>query len=48
MPVGELNAFGITKYDNFTSFFGGHPVMSRARLSCHSAPMHPASMLYLY
>jgi SSS family transporter len=30
MPVGELNAFGITQYDNNTSFFGGRPVMSQA------------------
>ncbi len=47
MPVGELNAFGITKYDNYTSFFGGHPVMSRARPSSflHASVLsHPFSM----
>ena len=26
------NAFGLTQYDGFTSFFGGHPVMSQVQL----------------
>lgn len=29
MPAGELNAFGLTQYDNQTSFFGGNAVLSQ-------------------
>jgi hypothetical protein len=29
--LAEDNAFGLTQYDGFTSFFGGNPVMSEVQ-----------------
>ena len=41
LQLAEDNAFGLTQYDGFTSFFGGHPVMSQVQshsgFSAHNA-----------
>jgi hypothetical protein len=31
LQLAADNAFGLTQYDGFTSFFGGHPVMSQVQ-----------------
>lgn len=40
--AGHINLFGLTQYDNKTSFFGGVPVLSQVRtarpLSPHAPP----------
>ncbi len=46
MPLGEANLFGITQYDNRTSFFGGNPVMSQACLSPETHLQHLIGLRY--